>query len=209
MKHYIKTLIYGFCAGIAIAIGGWIYIKMLPINSVLAAILFSIALSLICLNGYYLYTGKICYLFDPSEFSLKTRIFTVLIGLVSNYLSVLIMANILKLSFTQDTVNTIIQAKLNLTWYDCLIRGFGCGLLVYFAVESFNNSVGNITGFFILVMAVTVFILSGFEHSIADMFYLSLDNTISWTSVLNIILIIIGNSIGGLLIPCLKKITKD
>ena len=56
------------------------------------------------------------------------------------------------------------------------------------------------------MLPVAIFIVSGFHHCVADMFYLSLDNAISINSVLNIVLIIIGNSIGGMFVPLITKI---
>lgn len=212
MKKYFNTAVKGLLAGIAISIGGWVFVQTYLINKIVAAFLFAIALSIICFNKYYLYTGKVCYLFTNSEnedVSYKQKILCLLIGLLFNYIGVLLMANIIKLSFDTSVAYGLIESKLSLTWYDCLIRGFGCGILVYVAVNSYKNSFYNILGFFILVFSVGVFILSGFEHSIADMFYLSLDNTVSLISIINIICIILGNTLGGLFLPCLQKLIKD
>ena len=61
IKKLISTAVNGFLAGIAISIGGALYImtKVYTDNTVLAAVLFSIGLILVCNFGFFLYTGKI------------------------------------------------------------------------------------------------------------------------------------------------------
>ena len=56
-----------------------------------------------------------------------------------------------------------------------------------------------------ILFCIPVFILSGFEHSIADMFYFSLAGTVfQGRSLLFLLLVVLGNSLGGLFIPCLQ-----
>ena len=56
-----------------------------------------------------------------------------------------------------------------------------------------------------ILFCIPVFVLSGFEHSIADMFYFSLAGTVFRPeSLLFLLLVILGNSLGGLFIPCLQ-----
>ena len=57
---------------------------------------------------------------------------------------------------------------------------------------------------FVIVLGVLVFILSGFEHCIADIFYLSASMSFDLKSILYILIAIIGNSIGSLLIRFLQ-----
>lgn len=52
-----------------------------------------------------------------------------------------------------------------------------------------------------LVVPIMVFILSGFEHSIANMFFYSIADAWGVKAVAYIVVIAIGNLIGGALIP--------
>ena len=56
-------------------------------------------------------------------------------------------------------------------------------------------------GFF----GVAVFILCGFEHSIADMYYFAASGIVSLRAFGFIWLVIIGNSLGGMLLPVLTE----
>lgn len=51
-----------------------------------------------------------------------------------------------------------------------------------------------------------VFILSGFEHSIADMFYFGASGIFSLSAALFMLAVVIGNSLGGMLLPALTLI---
>ncbi len=89
-----------------------------------------------------------------------------------------------------------------------LILGIFCGMLMYIAVEGYKRT----TNPLIVVLPVMAFILCGFEHCIADMFYFAI-NCFKGTSasmlvdtLLRLLVITIGNLIGGCLI-CYASIT--
>jgi formate/nitrite transporter FocA (FNT family) len=88
-----------------------------------------------------------------------------------------------------------------------LFKGILCGLLMFIAADYYKKTKGFLGAF----VAVPVFILSGFEHSIADMFYFAsafFKDSGCFAlgdGVLFILVVIIGNAIGGLLIPLCQK----
>ena len=74
-----------------------------------------------------------------------------------------------------------------------------CLLLIYLAVDIYakhKTPVG-------IIFCIPVFILSGYEHSIADMFYFAASGIVSLKACGFIWTVILGNSIGGMLIPAL------
>ena len=58
----------------------------------------------------------------------------------------------------------------------------------------------------ILFICVSVFILSGFEHCVANMFYFFLAGMWSLKAVGYLLIMTVGNSLGGMLIPAVKKL---
>ena len=75
--------------------------------------------------------------------------------------------------------------------------------------QQFNSSPNNnFSKVFGIISCVFVFIISSYEHCIANMFYISIADLWSIKSFLYMLLMILGNSIGGLLIPGLSKIIK-
>ena len=85
-----------------------------------------------------------------------------------------------------------------------LVLGVFCGMLMYIAVEGYKKCQNPL----ILVACVAGFILCGFEHCIADMFYFSIAGVWSVDALLVILVITVGNSIGGMLIPAIKRCCK-
>lgn len=215
MEH-IKTLLKGVLAGIAISFGGFLCIRTnaMASSSILGSFLFSFGLILICNFNFNLYTGKVCYLFDNNEKSLIKRILDLLIILGGNLIGTLFFANVLKLVMADNATNTklmdtlinSVNSKINYEWYQMIGLSFFCGMLVYIAVEGFKK-IDNMFGkYVVLMLAIGGFIVSGFEHSIANMFYYFLSGNYSIIAFWSLLLCVIGNSIGGLFIPLINKI---
>lgn len=213
IKLYLNTFIKGLLAGLCIAIGGWLYIKTRDTgsSSVLAAFLFPIGLILICNFGYFLYTGKICYLIDQfKNKSGSSYIIQLILGLIGNYISAtligLLLSNILNVP---AFVDSMVATKLSYNWWQLIILAMFCGLLIYLAVEAFAK-VENLLGkYVILILCVAGFIICGFEHCIADMFYFAVAGVFSLESFGALMLIVLGNSLGGLLIPAIRRIINE
>ena len=74
------------------------------------------------------------------------------------------------------------------------LLGCFCGILVYVAVNLFRDK-KTVLG---ILIGIPVFILSGFEHSIADMFYMAAAGEFSLRALVFILLVIAGNSAGAL-----------
>lgn len=209
---FVNIFLKGLLAGIAISFGGLVYImtRKLIGNAVLGAYLFSIGLILVCNFGYFLYTGKICYLID--ELKNKTRpnyIIQLILGYLGNVIGALIFGLTCKLVLDMpDFVETMISDKVNDEWYSLIIKGIFCGILIYLAVEGFKKSKTDIGKYVILILCVGTFIVCGFEHSIADAFYFSLSENFLET-IPALLLITLGNTIGGLLFPVIKLIIKE
>lgn len=210
--NYIKIFLKGILAGVAISFGGLVYImtRKLTGNAVAGAYLFSIGLILVCNFGYFLYTGKICYLIDELKNKTKPNyILQLILGYLGNVIGALIFGLSCKLVLDMpEFVETMISSKVNDEWYSLIIKGMFCGILIYLAVEGFKKSQTDIGKYIILILCVGTFIVCGFEHSIADAFYFSLsDNLLE--AIIPLLFITLGNTIGGLLFPVIKLIIKE
>ena len=209
---YINIILKGILAGVAISFGGLVYImtRKLIGNAVAGAYLFSIGLILVCNFGYFLYTGKICYLIDELKNKTKPNyILQLILGYLGNVIGALIFGLACKLVLDiPEFVETMIISKVNDEWYSLIIKGMFCGILIYLAVEGFKKSKTDIGKYVILILCVGTFIVCGFEHSIADAFYFSLSDNLLET-IIPLLFITLGNTIGGLLFPVIKLIIKE
>ena len=191
----LRKTVSGIFAGIMISIGGSVFLSCMGINMILAACLFSVALLCICLQGYSLYTGKIGFIVSDHS---REAVSTLLLGLLGNVIATLVFG--IALSYAtpsiKDAAVMICEAKLDQELPAAFIRACFCGVLMYQAVSIFKNHNKNIVG---ILFCIPVFILSGFEHSIANMFYFSAAGIFSIDVVIYILVVIIGNSVGAIL----------
>lgn len=200
MKKMGNIFCKAVLAGIAIAIGGIIYLSVE--NKIIGALLFTVGLYAIVLNGLFLYTGKVGYLVvekDKKEY-LLILLTTWLGNLVGTAIGAFAFLNTRNVLVAQN-VDIICEAKLDDTPLSIFILAVFCGFLMYIAVDGFKEKGNPI----ILFMGVSVFILCGFEHCIANMFYFSLAGAWSGKAFLYLLIMTIGNSVGGILIPFVKK----
>lgn len=204
-----QKIINGILAGILISLGGAVFLACNGVGTdlmrVVGAFLFSLALVCICMRGYALYTGKIGLL--PEKHS-KEDISVLLLCLLGNLIGTVAVGYLIGYIFSgtntdlKETALTLCTGKLNQGYGFGLLRAVLCGILVYLAVDIYRNNKSNIG----TLLCIPAFILSGYEHSIADIFYFAASGIVSWQAFGYLILIIIGNSIGGLLIPVLQLI---
>ena len=75
-----------------------------------------------------------------------------------------------------------------------------CGFLIFLAVEVQKKDVPGIFKFAAIVLPITVFLVTGYEHSIADAFYFSASNAWNFKSIIRLIVISIGNGVGSILL---------
>lgn len=195
----VQKCSYSINAGIVLGLAGFMYLSVLALGTtypvfssffkLIAPFIFSYGLVTIIKNGYYLYTGVIG---KSDIYSLEEWLYLG-ICLLLNLMTLFIMArqvvilspNLVPLA--QDMINS----KLTLTWPVVLFKAIGCGIFMYLAVRS---------GYlFTVVFSVAGFILCGFEHCLADWFYISVIITsgFSWSFIGFTILTIIGNTIGA------------
>lgn len=197
MKKYLDYLIKSIFAGIMIGIAGTAYLRV--DNNIVGAFLFSIGLLVICMYGMNLYTGKIGYVLINK----LNYIYELLITILGNFIGTFLAARLVLLTrfkSVSDKAVDLVNLKLNDNLLSIFILAVLCGILMYIAVNNYkkiNNEIGKYSCIFMCVM---VFILSGFEHSIANMYYISVANLLSLKSLLYILIMILGNSVGSILI---------
>ena len=117
--------------------------------------------------------------------------------------SVLIKAT--KLNYLHETAITITNGKLSQTVLSAFIMAVFCGFIIYWAVENFktnNHETGKYIG---MLLMIPIFILCGFEHCVANMFYFFFSNTYTFKMLLYLVVITLGNTTGSIILRLLKK----
>lgn len=214
MKRTWGILLYGILGGFCIGLGGTVFLRLkdaFPGGNVVGALLFAIGLFTICTRGYFLYTGKLCYLFDNRP----AYLLDLLIILVGNLLGCMLLAwleSLTSLTGTETGINvtaqTMVEGKMASSLLSLFILAILCNIFIYIAVNGYANNPHESGKYLALFLGVSVFILSGTEHSVADMYYWSISGILyeqPAESFLCLGVITLGNLVGGLSFPLLER----
>ena len=196
-----KVYINGILATLGIAIGGCAYLTIE--NKYIGALLFSIALIAVCVFEFSLFTSKIGGVLEDFTVNKFLRVLCCLLGNITGCVIFGLIARLVSQELISSSV-AICQKKLTQPIISTIVRGFFCGSLIYIAVRFYKQK-DNFLG---ILISIPTFILSGFEHSIADMFYFVVSGVVSLQVVLYLGFVIVGNSVGALIIPLLEKLAK-
>ena len=226
-----KMLILGFLAGAFVAMGGLLALRLSSglsangwgsIASFLFAAVFPVGLIMIVFTGSELATGNMTtqpIAFFDGKIELKGVIKNWFFVFVGNVLGSLFVAyffgkvsGLLMSETVAGNVVNIANAKVSLSWTTAFWRGVGCNWLVGIAIWmalATDNLMGKVTAIWWPIMA---FVALGFEHSIANTFFVPAGIYISkastyvgpaldanWSSFIinNLIPVTLGNIVGA------------
>lgn len=190
MKKIAAGFVKSILAGLAVSLGGYVFLSCE--NKYVGSVLFSVGLLTVVYLGLNLYTGRIGYIFSQN---CEERIDT-LFSLPGNVLGCL-CAGLLKPPVGQ--VESLVASKLTKPLSGVFIDGILCGILIFICVDIFKRKQNPIA----ILFCVPAFILCGFEHSVADAFYIANARAFSLESLWFLLVVAAGNAVGGVLIPLL------
>jgi formate/nitrite transporter FocA (FNT family) len=192
-------MIKSIMAGFLIALGG---IINLSVGGMLGAFLFAIGLMTILTFQLDLFTGKTGLLVER-EIGFK-GIAKVWIGnffgTFFGAMTLIFMPSEKSAELVEKAANIVAIRNSNLP-LENFILGLFCGLLMWIAVRGWKMS----SSLVFAIAPVAAFILAGFNHCVADMFYIHCVSMSSLTDYLSLIPTTLGNVIGGCLIPLTLK----
>lgn len=204
MRTSLKIYLSGFYAGLCVVLAAMIYLVLSSFGlRPLGSVLFSAGLIIIVIFNLALYTGKIGYVFAKNGPKPLDVLMTFL-GNATAVISVGFLLSLLRLTSWNalfDIIDGIAKSRAIGTgeaWYMAVINGFFCGVLVFLSLHAYKKAKHIWVKYVGLVFFISVFVLLGMEHCLANMFYFSLGNAWSGPLLLNTVLVIIGNSLGGM-----------
>lgn len=202
-----RQLVSAILAGMLISMGGTIYLSQS--NPVVGSFLFAIGLFTIVAFQLHLFTGKIGYLpFNKPVYLIELAI-TWFGNLLGAGLTALMVKNSRIGGPLVEKVSGIAEIKLADSFLSIFLLSVFCGMLMFIAVDCYRNLQGSTLRFIAVFIPVMVFILSGFEHVVANMYYFSLAGSWSGHCFVSVLVMTLGNSVGGMLIPVYLKVFKQ
>ena len=234
--RFRKMLLLAILAGVFIALAGVgastasCMVENPALAKLVSACVFPGGLAMVVLAGAELFTGN-CLLIIPllsKKVAFRLVLRNWIVVYCGNFIGSLLVAALAVYShqvgqFSGGLVVSMFStavAKCSLTFGDAFLRGIACNFLVCIAVWiSFaaTDAIGKLAGLYFPIM---LFVISGFEHSIANMFYIPVAlfakgipdyaeaaaqagvdlSALSWGNFLagNLLPVTLGNIVGGL-----------
>ncbi len=220
----LRMILLGVLAGAYIGFGAQLSTMVthdlsehlgLGFSKFMAGSVFSVGLILVILCGAELFTGNCLLLVGTLAGRVPpiTLLRNWLIVYFANFAGALLLVGIIYFSRTWTlgilgVGNAMIQTatgKLALGFWEAFFRGIGCNWLVCLAAWlaiAGRDSISKIFGIYFPIMA---FVASGFEHSIANMYFIPMGLILGggpgWLRFLygNLLPVTLGNIIGGAL----------
>ena len=223
--NIVNVILLSFLAGAYIAFGG--LLAEIASAGMLAAgapvglekfvfgAVFPVGLIIVVLAGSELFTGNVMFMtigvLDGSA-SVGGLAKNWVLSWIFNFVGALFVAFVLAYMgglFPADSAfatkaTAVAAAKVKMPFAQAFIKAIGCNWLVCLAVWLANASddiIGKIVGIWFPIMA---FVTIGFEHSVANMFFIPLGmflgaEGVNWSTMIinNLVPVTLGNIIGG------------
>ena len=204
MMKMVRIFAGAVLAGISISLGGLVFLSL--DNRVIGAALFTIGLFTVCTMGLNLFTGKVCYVFQNGRDYALTLPVIWLGNLTGTGLAALCAGLTRNMTALSEKAAGMCRGKLDDSLISLFFLGLLCNIFIYLAVEGYKSIPHEAGKYLALFFGVMVFILSGTEHCVADMFYLWIGRAWSGRAVVCILVITLGNAVGGVIFPLLREL---
>ena len=203
MKKMADKWLRAILAGFMIGAGGTLFLSVE--NRYMGSFLFGIGLFTILVFKLSLFTGKVgyavqqkpAYLVDLAIIWAGNLIGTVGVGLM--------MLQTRSAAALTEKAAAICNTKLDDGLVSIFVLSIFCGVMMFLAADNFKkaeNAMQKNIGIFLPVM---VFILCGFEHCVANMFYFTVAQAWSEKAVVYLLVMSLGNSVGAFIFPLCEK----
>ena len=187
----LSLVMLGILAGAFIGLGSLYYVVVISDASlgfaaqrVLGGAVFSLGLLLVVVAGAELFTGNNLLAMAWAEGCLTTRdvLFNWVVVCFANFAGAVGLAALVFLSGHTDmnggaiakTYLKIAAAKSSLPFWEAFFRGVLCNVLVCMAVWMTLAGRSVVDKFVAILLPISGFVAAGFEHSIANMYFLPL-----------------------------------
>jgi len=197
-----KLFVSAILAGCAIGFGGTVFLSVE--NKVLGSMFFTVGLFIVCTMKLHLYTGKVCYVFQNDRKYLLS-IPVIWLGNLVGTGVVAAMVRLSRIAAISERAMSMCEVKLADDLVSIFLLAMLCNIFIYIGVDGYNNNPHEVGKYLSLFFGVMVFILCGFEHCVANMFYFSVAGAWSLKTVGYLIVMTLGNAAGGVIFPLVRN----
>lgn len=220
----LSMLLLAVLAGAFIGLGALYFVIVksdstlgFAVAQVLGGVVFSLGLILVVVAGAELFTGNnlLAMAWADGRISTYELLRNWVVVCIGNFIGAAGLALLVFLSHHPDMNNDAIArtylgiaaAKVSMPFWTAFFKGVLCNVLVCMAVWMALAGRSVIDKVVAIVFPISAFVAAGFEHSVANMYFIPLGmllqtggtaTTITWAVFLqNLVPVILGNLVGG------------
>lgn len=225
-KYFIRAVMAGFFIAVAMIYSNVVNSLFADTSAAwgkfLGGLVFSIAVLLIVFIGSELFTGNnLVMAFGAYDRAVSwgQTVKAWIVSYIGNFVGCFVFAGIWVLAGTsgaQDYLAGIIGGKLSIAPSEMFFRAVLCNFFVCLAVACGTKCKEEAAKFLMIVICISGFVISGFEHCIANMaLFTAVGFTATGVSIssmlFSMLIVTLGNMVGGavLLALPLRKMSAD
>jgi formate/nitrite transporter len=216
-----QLFLLGILAGLYISIGAHLFLVSMQsgMGKIVSGAVFSVGLVLVVVAGAELFTGNIIMVIGTitRQFSLLKMLKNWLAVYVGNFAGALLFLWLIWYSgFLQQNASPtelgafatkVAETKISLSFLEAFSRGVLCNMLVILAIIMAIIARDIVSKIFCCVLPIMAFVASGYEHCVANMYFLPAGLLAKGIPIYkqmiifkNIIPVTLGNIVGGICI---------
>ncbi|MDD7362701.1 MAG: formate/nitrite transporter family protein [Peptoniphilus sp.] len=213
--YFVASMLAGLYVGLGACVTFTIQALMngVPGAKVVMGLAFSIALTLVVIAGAELFTGNNLVMslgLSQKTVRLKDTAKLWIVCWIGNLLGSILCALLFVgagavTGDAQDVFLNVALTKAEMAFLPLFIRGILCNILVCLAVWGSGRIADGAGKILFIMLCIATFIISGFEHSVANMTLLSIgllvntSGALSFSGVVyNLLVVTFGNMVGGI-----------
>ena len=184
----LSDALLGFLAGFVITLGATAYLSLE--STMAGALMFTVGLFAICSFGW---NGFLAVVW------------------ISNFAGAAAGGALIRLTRLEGVVSraqAVAATKLDDGLLSVFVLAIFCNVLIYIAVEGYRSIENSLGRYLAVFFGVTVFVVCGFEHCVANMYYFTAAGAWSGEAIVFILVNTLGNALGGLLVPALTLLSR-
>lgn len=226
LKYFIRSVFAGFfvsgALGLNLICNSMFSATNPPLGKLIGGVYFSLAVLLIVMVGGELFTGNtfvMSFGAIDKKISWLDTIKVCTASYFGNFVGAVLFALLFYLagaSGTEEYIKLCIPSKVNIPYIELFVRAILCNFLVCIAILCGMKMKDEISKIVMIILVISAFIISGYEHSVANMgfytFSLLYTPEVEISKLLmNLVIATIGNAVGGglmLALP-LRKMSLD
>jgi formate/nitrite transporter FocA (FNT family) len=190
-----KLFVSAVLAGFAISVGATAF--LLTENRIVGAVLFCVGLLMVRTFSLALFTGKVSRALDGETWA---RLGVIWLGnLTGTVLTALVETATRLAPALSQRAQEVCEVKCGDSLLSLFVLGMFCNVMIYLAVTPTE-------GHLALLYGVVIFVLCGFEHCVADMYYFTAAGVLAQPDTwLRLAVVSAGNAAGGILFHTARK----